>query len=205
MKKVLWLSFLSVLFCAVSVNATLREDVFNVAVDSQGQVISGGGSGGAHWYYYPNTNWWNIWFYDDPLKLDPWYKIIDLSMTISSLDPAAQSRFRYTINWSTPAWSPNSNAPPLPPLSVDEENLWIGRDGSPGFSVTYTFTDKSFDLKLDRYKLPIPYNPEWISIDIRGYNFKITDGFIRHECIPEPATLMFLGLGSLIFFRKNAP
>jgi hypothetical protein len=27
-----------------------------------------------------------------------------------------------------------------------------------------------------------PYNPEWISIDVRGSNFVITNGFMLHEC-----------------------
>lgn len=203
MKKVVLLSCMLVLLFVVSAKAVVHNDSFNVAVDSQGLVVGGGGSGGANWYYYPNHNWWNIWFYDDPFKPDPAYKIVSYSMTIAPLDPTAPSRFQFTLNWTTPAWSPNPISPPLPPLTLDQENLYIGRDTNPLITLVYSFTNKSFDLSQDGYVLPIPYNPEWVSIDIRGVNFQITNGLISHECIPEPATMMLLGLGSLAILRKR--
>jgi hypothetical protein len=203
MRKIILLSCVVVLFSVVSAQATVHNDSFNVAVDSQGNVVSGGGSGGAQWNYYPNHNWWNIWFYDDPLKMDPAYKIVSFSLHVSSLDPTVASRFQMTLNWTTPAWSPNPNSPPLPPLSTADEDLYIGRDTNPSITLVYSFTNKSFDLSKTDYKLPIPYNPEWISIDIRGVNFEITDGTIIHECVPEPVTIILLGLGSFMAFRKG--
>ena len=45
------------------------------------------------------------------------------------------------------------------------------------------------------------FNPEWVSVDVRGYNVEVF-GSIGHAClpkeeIPEPATVSLLGLGML--------
>jgi len=60
-----------------SVNCWSTTNAFSLTVDQQGIPIAGGGTGNYDdpfqnpsdfngWYYYPNTNWWNIWFYDHP-------------------------------------------------------------------------------------------------------------------------------------------
>jgi len=213
MKKVILLVCLVLLFSVVSAKATIvHTDNFNVAVDSQGNVVSGGGSGGAEWYRYPNHNWTNIWFYDDPFDPQKTGKIVSYSMTVSPLDPTVPSTFQYTLNWTTAAWSAlNRNGPPLPPLSSADEALYIGREPA---SLLYSWgpvvqpgeTPKSFDLSKGTYELPIRFNPEWISVDIRGTNFQITNGVIIHECVPEPATMALLGLGSfaMAIFRKRS-
>jgi hypothetical protein len=46
---------------------------------------------------------------------------------------------------------------------------------------------------IDTFQLPIEYNPEWVSIDVRGFNFQILGipsglySEIYHACIPWTA------------------
>jgi hypothetical protein len=46
----------------------------------------------------------------------------------------------------------------------------------------------------------VPYNPEWVSVDIAGYNVMLTpiegSNFI-HRCVPEPGTFVLLATGLL--------
>jgi hypothetical protein len=128
---------------------------------------------GTGWYFYDGTDveWWNIWFYDHPLDLER-YKEITIEFWAWKLgDP---SWLELAVNWSTDQWPNGTGAPPLP---GEDENLMIGRavlvdsvdvpDGDPlHYVVTYTIPD---------------YNPEWVSVDVRGQNFMI-EGVITHEC-----------------------
>jgi hypothetical protein len=45
------------------------------------------------------------------------------------------------------------------------------------------------------YWLPIPYNPEWVSVDVQGMNVMIWNGIIEHQCVPIPAAVWLLGSG----------
>jgi hypothetical protein len=160
------------------IHSGLAVSHFEVQVDSQGQA-QGGGSGfnGGHWYYYPNTDWSNQWFYDHPY--DPWRKkVIDVSFHVQPLDPCQPSWATIAYNWSTPLWQ-DHNEPPLPPLDPADEARYIERaiffEGDPS-----VFPDPMEDhFEID------DYNPQWISIDVNGYNFEIIAGFIEHSCIPR--------------------
>ncbi len=177
-------------------------DTFWVEVGENG-VIGGGGSGfnGGEWYYYENTDWWNVWFYDHPYDPTRWKKI-DIAFTIAPLDLALDSWAEVTYNWSTPFYPPNPGEPPLPDgLPLELENEWIMR-ADPSIFVGELSGDPI--CIIDSIIIP-DYNPEWISVDIRGFNF-VLDGCITHECIPEPATMSLLvlgGIGALIKRRRK--
>jgi hypothetical protein len=159
------------------VPSDLTEDCFSVQVDEQG-VAQGGGSGynNGQWYYYTNTDWSNQWFYDDPFDLAR-MKIIDVFLEIQPLDPCQPSQVTIAYNWSTPLWL-DPNEPPLPPLTPVEESLYIERSifFEDDLSVWPQFVEDHFEIW--------EYNPEWISIDVNGYNYEIIGGCIDHACIP---------------------
>jgi hypothetical protein len=159
-------------------------DIFSVEFDPYGTLINGSGSGfnGGEWYYYPNTGWWNQWFYDHPF--DPQrHKTIQIEIDVTAWDPDLSGTLELAVNWSTPEWSLTGNppgdprVPPLPPLTDVEEGLYIGREIL--LDVDVTSFDEHYTLEFE-----IPdYNPEWVSIDVRGENFVILpDGLLTHEC-----------------------
>lgn len=152
-------------------------DMFWVEMDPSGNLVFGGGEGayGDGWYYYPESEWWNIWFYDHPLDYNR-HKNILTEVIVMPTNPDAYIEF--AVNWSTDQWSldqlPGDSAPPLP--GVPEE-LYIGRailfEGP-----IYEPTPLNFEYIIE------DYNPEWVSIDIRGVNFMIEPGagMIAHQC-----------------------
>ncbi|MCX6833536.1 MAG: hypothetical protein NTW07_00120 [candidate division Zixibacteria bacterium] len=82
----------------------------------------GGGSNfyGQGWYFYENTNWWNIWFYDNPFTREH-VKRGQIQCMIMPMDPMMPSNVTVAINWSTDAWSeqiPPPPGPPVPPLTT---------------------------------------------------------------------------------------
>ncbi len=178
----------------------LRQDNFWVKVTPDGQVMAGGGTGvpPAIWYYYPNTDWWNIWFYDHPF--DPVrYKEINIIFDLGKLDPELPSEFLMVVNWSSQWWSqidPPPFGPPVPPLYPEEEELYVYRSDTLIYLDNDEFPVTPQFFSLDPYFI-YEYNPEWVSIDIRGFNFEIPiyedppappvmSGTITHECIlPE--------------------
>ncbi len=135
------------------------------------------------WYDYPNFDWTNVWFYDHPIAPDR-RKIFDGMMMLEPRNPGEISSVEIVWNWSTPQWPgwPEIDRPPLPGDVPDDatEIMMIGRSD---FLFTY----------YDNINIPIPipvpyeilmYNPEWISIDIRGSNF-ILNGNFQHICWKE--------------------
>ncbi|MDO8630484.1 MAG: hypothetical protein Q7R41_08320, partial [Phycisphaerales bacterium] len=107
-----------------------RFNLFNATMDPQGQSLLGSGTNyyGEGWYYYP-SEWWNIWFYDNPYTtLDYKWAMVDLSAR--QVDPFQAGFLTLAINWSTPAWSLEGNPPwepRRPPLPGVDEGLYIGR------------------------------------------------------------------------------
>ena len=147
--------------------------------------VSGGSGwnddGNGPWYYYPDTDWWNQWFYNDPFdRLRK--KEIEVFMDIEPIPGVTESKATIAINWSTNLWV-GQPGPPIPPLPGPDEEF-IGRhiifDGDvlPG------------DPPIHERFYILDYNPEWVSIDIRGDNFQILGSdtqpisTIVHECLP---------------------
>jgi hypothetical protein len=182
--KFKWLFVLAAVLLLTAGVSLAVEDTYYVEVDTTGQVISGGGSGynGGMWYYYPLTDWWNQWFYNAPYDENR-RKEMSVSLTIQPLDRQFPGFAEIAYNWSTGDWSAlGNNRPPLPTdfTSPDIEDKYIRR------STFYTGTFTGIQQITDRFEIP-DYNPEWVSIDLRGENFQIVegDGWINHRCLPK--------------------
>ncbi len=163
---------------------------FSIALDEMGMILFGGGGGdsqpyGQGWYYYPMENWWNIWFYDHPFD-DQRFKTIDVWFEVMKLNPTAPSWFEFAVNWSTDLWWMDGPGD-RPPLPGEDEMLYIGREiliGGPDVQGFFQFP----------YEI-LAYNPEWVSIDVRGENFMIEFGEILHDCVggaPQSLDLAFV-------------
>jgi len=187
-------------------------DEYWVAVDPQGLLIPdmSGGTGYAdgdtqgQWYYYERTNWYNQWFYDGIFDPNRW-KTVDIGFWVEPLESGVTSSIQYVINWTTPPWSEPgpTPTPPIPDAGYDPEQF-IERSPVTDEIVIdkRMYIQDHFDIR--------EYNPEWVSIDIRGVNFVIPErvqlpdgevvpgGWIEHDCIPEPGVLTgLLGLGAM--------
>lgn len=138
----------------------------------------------------PVPTWVNQWYYDDPFDPLRW-KIVTLDFTYALNDPTAQGGGIIVINYSQPGWSPNTVAPPLPGNGdpfvgrIQVDSLWLegGNAGVYNWSRTYDLRD-----------FGVNFNPEWISIDVAGYNVLLSSpgvpGSLQHECVvPAPAAL----------------
>ncbi len=151
-----------------------------IAIDPLGVFLNGFGEDayGEGWYYYPNTGWWNVWFYDhpfDPTRMKEFFAWANILPVI----PGTPSMIEIAINWSTPEWPPGL-PPPVPPLDPVEEQMSIGRE-------TFYFFEGILEPggPPAEFDFVIPnYNPEWVSMDVRGSNFVI-DGVIEHTCLPQ--------------------
>jgi hypothetical protein len=161
---------------AVPAAAQQVVDDFFVTVGS-GIVLEGGGSGyeNGTWYVYP-SNWINQWFYDHPYD-ESKGKIVHIEFNWTALDPTCTTDITVALNWTTKAWSDLGHGTALPPLPGEDEALYIVRevilDECDIFDGTYHVV---WDFVV------YDYNPEWVSIDVMGCNFVITDGVIVHEC-----------------------
>jgi hypothetical protein len=159
------------------ITGNTRVNDFWVAMNEQGFLepgLSGGVDAfGDQWFYYEWYDWWNVWFYDDPFDTTRW-KTVHLEFDVFPYVPGG-GWFEIAVNWSTDSWSidqePQDSFPPLP--GVDED-LYIGRE------VLYASDFYEGHLVFD-WDFP-HYNPEWISVDVRGFNFIIPSGFIEHTC-----------------------
>jgi hypothetical protein len=160
-------------------------DTFWIQINQFGMLAGGGGSGwnmdgAGPWYFYPNTNWWNQWYYDHPFSYER-KKVGRMVFDATSNDGITPGNMTVAVNWTTPAWSPNPEHPPIPPLTPAEELLYIGR--------RILFQGPVLPGMPQMYTLPFEiseYNPEWVSVDVQGTNFRIgvyEQGTIEHDCI----------------------
>jgi hypothetical protein len=159
---------------------------YRIMLDSNGNYIMGQGDGygGGTWYYYPATGYYRQWFYNDPYDPDRegylYYRVF-----ITANDYAKSVSFDVHFNWTTAAWSQlGHNRPPLPsdcPTAGDEakymdteelqalDSVFLGNPTSPG------------SVEPAKTRIIREYNPEWVSIDVRGKNCDIHRGAM-HEC-----------------------
>jgi len=190
---------------AVSASAgVIHDDIFNASVFPDGEV-TGGGSGwnDGEFVYYPESGWYNEWFYNDPPSPLRW-KWIDYDISVVPGDGLGGD-IEIVINWSTLAWPETGPVGPPPggvdSLTLPQEEMYIVRDAVI-FSgpVTESLCLRSSDAGAGQIIIP-DYNPEWVSIDIRlvdGTGMEgpiLVNGCITHQCVPEPAALVLLGLG----------
>jgi len=168
-----------------------RQDHAFLSMNEEGvpEEWEGTGFNDSEWFYYPNFNWWNVWFYDHPLAVNR-RKFVGGVFTIMPRDPSQPSSVEVILGWSTPEWAtwngfPENASPPLPEdvIEPDVELQMIER----------TETIYQSDGVFETISVPIPseelnnltglynFNPEWIFIDVRGYNFMIY-GELDHTC-----------------------
>lgn len=190
------------------------EDTYTVQLDADGNVTSSGGTGynGGEWYYYPLTGWANVWL-DNKMYRPYWWKEVEVRMLLQPVDPSKPARATVIFNLATPPWEDlQLGRPPLPSDlgSLDEEELYITRladrplfdDYLPAPVLVEYVGQNMITLRPPWGPYPT-YNPRWLSLDIVGYNAEIVDGWIRHRCIPEPATIMLLAASGLLLRRRR--
>jgi hypothetical protein len=157
-----------------------QQDTFNASINVDG-VVQGDGSGygGGQWYRYPNTGWYNQWFYDGPFNPNG-QKTITWKLTMAPATPGAAGRVTIAINWTTDRWT-DTTSPPLPGQFVNNptlEDQMITRvtvfDGpvtGPGiFPGNISISS---------------YCPVWVSIDVKGANVTLSSGTITHQCVSQ--------------------
>ncbi|MCP4569556.1 MAG: hypothetical protein GY841_18420 [FCB group bacterium] len=149
---------------------------FDLTIDPQGNFVSGSGENAFNdeWYHY-DSDWWNVWFYDHPFdstRIKPIY----LEINTNFMDPGQSGYIEIAINWSTDLWSLEGNPPGdryPPPTDVDE-GLYIGR--------RIIYAGDVYPELFQIYDTLWEYNPEWVSVDVRGENF-VVYGSISHDCV----------------------
>ncbi len=165
-----------------------EDDNFKVEINDLGRVVSWSGNGfnNGEWYYYNFSDWWNVWFYDHPMLLHRKKYITAGNMTILPRPGSLLSSFaKIVFNYSTTEW-PGWRITAQPPLpfnfqNLEQENQMIQRS-DPLISFS-GFITEPIPVTLPPPHIPIVpnYNPEWLSVDIRGFNY-ILSGNISHVC-----------------------
>ncbi len=198
-RRIPLVSLLVVALCAATAVAEIDE--FEIMFDADGEIVGGSGTGYddgtgvGGWYYYPLTRWWNQWFYNGPKDFTRW-KEVEVWITIDPAGPGAEVGIVY--NWATCEWPPDVPPPlPDPGWTLEEEQRLIGRLVDEPIFVGEVPENMSI-AEYRSFRDIIPFNPEWISIDVRGRDVLVT-GRIEHHCVPEPAcTILLLAGGAML-------
>jgi hypothetical protein len=95
----------------------------------------------------------------------------------TAYNPTCTTDITVAINWSTPAWSYLGYGTRQPPLPGVNEQEYIVRSTMMHECGTFPMMQHFvYDFIIWQY------NPEWVSIDIMGCNFIISNGVIIHDC-----------------------
>jgi len=162
-----------------------RFNIFHGYFDGNGQAWEDSLSTnfyGDGWYLYP-SGWWNIWFYDNPFNIEN-IKEITLFVNVQPFGP--NPNIVFALNYTTPLWS-YEGVPGRPPLP-DDFPPFLEED----FIVRDTLIVPIGDTT--NFTITIPYNPEWVSIDVIATDV-VVDGWIEHECVSTSLDLAFVITG----------
>jgi hypothetical protein len=180
---------ISSLFVSDSFSQPVVDD-FWILVNPDGTCCYNGGGSGflmGEWFLY-ESGWVNICFYNAPLNTTR-AKIMHIEFDLRLpwyTDDMADGGVVVAVNWATPAWSAygyGDTRPPLPDSWMNED-VCIVRElllGEPDDLYSAAADSAHFEFDVSVYD----YNPEWVSIDIQGYNFYIFNGVIIHECVDK--------------------
>ena len=162
----------------------MHQSSFFVQVDPNNTVTRCAGSGymKGTFYSYPSA-WWNAWFYVGPY-VPGRAKQVSTVLQVAPLDPNEVGYAEIAYAWSTPAWS--NLYPGRPPLSghvadVDIESKYIGRLPFGKINLQIGSGRKN----VSHRRLIPEYSPEWLSIAVRGANFRILNGRMIYEAGPK--------------------
>lgn len=153
---------------------------FRIALDTDGNFQAGDGHGynDGTWYYYPQTGWYRQWYYNDPYNTDR-KGYLKYEIYIKAVDPTQMTYVEINFNWSTGAWSQlGLDRPPLPSdtPTADQETPYMSSRRLYVVDNWYIGTvEPIYSHTIEEY------NPEWVSIDVRGRNAYLFRGAM-HEC-----------------------
>jgi hypothetical protein len=170
----------------INIDPSEYPDAFyRILLDTNGDLISGEGFGyNGTWYYYPASGYWRHWFYNQPYDPDR-EGYLDYRVFITANDYSRSVSFYVNFGWCTPAWSVlGRNHPPLPEDAPNEsaESLYI--DGSELISLDSAFLGSPStpgSVEPNKRCRVQEYNPDWVSIDVKGRNIDVLRGALR-EC-----------------------
>jgi len=159
---------------------------YRITLGQGGELLAGDGHGyGAGWHYYPQTGWYRQWFYNQPYNPNR-MGYLEYEVYIKAVDRTKPTYAEVRFNWATPQWSQRGlKHPPLPadaPTAGDEATYMASRH-------LYLVDNWQIGtVEPIAYYIIREYNPEWVSIDIRGRNAHIFRG-AKHRCIVDEDTL----------------
>jgi hypothetical protein len=153
---------------------------YRISLDVNGRYVSGDGHGygAGTWYHYPETGWYRQWFYNQPFDVAGKGHLQYVTY-VRAVDPTKPTTIEINVNWTTPQWSQlGAKQPPLPkdaPSAREELQYMLGRGLYRVDNQYVKSSAPSFTFTIDQY------NPEWVSVDVRGQNVYIYGAVLREN------------------------